>query len=175
MAAFFRQLPASVNEDSMIDGCTKIRSFWSIALPMVRPARHHHHGRAVCGVSWNDYAFSSALGGPEGATLPVAAGALVPQSGIDLGLRCALGVVIATPMLIAGLAVRSHSSPESPSRPSPANSRPSSGATLNCRWCQLRVAPSGYPGSTWWLRGRDAQGASGRPVNHRRLAGTRSV
>lgn len=107
MAAFFRQLPPSVKEASLIDGCSKLRSFWSIALPMVRPGIVTT--AVLCAVfSWNDYAFSSALGGPESATLPVAAGALVTQSGIDWGLLCALGVVIATPMLIAGLAVRSH-------------------------------------------------------------------
>jgi multiple sugar transport system permease protein len=38
----------------------------------------------------------------------MAAGALVTQSGIDWGLLSALGVVVATPMLIAGLAVRRH-------------------------------------------------------------------
>jgi multiple sugar transport system permease protein len=58
--------------------------------------------------SWNDYAFSSALSGPDTATLPQAAGALVTQSGIDWGLLSALAVVVAAPMLVAGLAVRRH-------------------------------------------------------------------
>lgn len=107
MSAFFRQLPGSVTEASLLDGCSKLRSFWSIALPMVRPGIVTT--AVLCAVfSWNDYAFGSALGGPQSATLPLAAGALVTQSGIDWGLLSALGVVVATPMLIAGLAVRRH-------------------------------------------------------------------
>lgn len=107
MAAFFRQVPDSVREASFLDGCGPLRSFLSVALPMTRPGIVTT--AVLCGVfSWNDYAFASALGGPQSATLPVAAGALVTQSGIDWGLLCALGVVVATPMLIAGLAVRRH-------------------------------------------------------------------
>ncbi|HYP46700.1 MAG TPA: carbohydrate ABC transporter permease [Propionibacteriaceae bacterium] len=107
MSAFFQQVPRSIEEAALVDGCNKFRSFWSVALPVSRPGIITT--AVLCLVfSWNDYAFSSALGGPNTSTLPMAAGALVTQSGIDWGLLSALGVVVATPMLIAGLAVRRH-------------------------------------------------------------------
>lgn len=107
MSAFFQQVPKSIEEAALVDGCNKFRGFWSVALPVSRPGIITT--AVLCLVfSWNDYAFSSALGGPNTSTLPMAAGALVTQSGIDWGLLSALGVVVATPMLIAGLAVRRH-------------------------------------------------------------------
>jgi multiple sugar transport system permease protein len=107
MSAFFQQVPKSIEEAALVDGCSKMRGFLNVALPVTRPGVITT--AVLCLVfSWNDYAFSSALGGPGTSTLPMAAGALVTQSGIDWGLLSALGVVVATPMLIAGLAVRRH-------------------------------------------------------------------
>lgn len=107
MSAFFAKIPASVEEAALLDGCSKWHVFRTISLPMARTGIVTT--AVLCMVfSWNDYAFSSALSGPDTATLPQAAGALVTQSGIDWGLLSALGVVVATPMLIAGLAVRRH-------------------------------------------------------------------
>lgn len=107
MSAFFHQVPKSIEEAALIDGCGKLRGFWNVALPVSRPGVITT--AVLCMVfAWNDYAFASALGGPSTSTLPMAAGALVTQSGIDWGLLSALGVVVATPMLIAGLAVRRH-------------------------------------------------------------------
>jgi multiple sugar transport system permease protein len=105
--AFFHQVPPSIEEAALVDGCSKIRAFWNVALPITRPGLITT--AVLCMVfAWNDYAFASSLGGPQTSTLPMAAGALVTQSGIDWGLLCALGIVIALPMLIAGLAVRRH-------------------------------------------------------------------
>jgi multiple sugar transport system permease protein len=107
MNAFFHQVPRSIEEAALVDGCSKMRAFWNVALPVTRPGLVTT--AVLCLVfAWNDYAFASSLGGPQSSTLPTAAGALVTQSGIDWGLLCALGIVIALPMLIAGLAVRRH-------------------------------------------------------------------
>ncbi|MGA5303223.1 carbohydrate ABC transporter permease [Nucisporomicrobium flavum] len=107
MSAFFARIPESVEEAALLDGCTKWRRFRTVSLPMARAGIVTT--AVLCMVfSWNDYAFSSALSGPDTATLPQAAGALVTQSGIDWGLLSALAVVVAVPMLIAGLAVRRH-------------------------------------------------------------------
>jgi multiple sugar transport system permease protein len=107
MNAFFHQVPRSIEEAALVDGCSKMRAFWNVAMPVTRPGLITT--AVLCMVfAWNDYAFASSLGGPQTSTLPMAAGALVTQSGIDWGLLCALGIVIALPMLIAGLAVRRH-------------------------------------------------------------------
>jgi multiple sugar transport system permease protein len=107
MNAFFHQVPRSIEEAALVDGCSKMRAFWNVALPVTRPGLITT--AVLCMVfAWNDYAFATSLGGPQSSTLPTAAGALVTQAGIDWGLLCALGIVIALPMLIAGLAVRRH-------------------------------------------------------------------
>ncbi|MFV0406742.1 MAG: carbohydrate ABC transporter permease [Propioniciclava sp.] len=105
MTAFFQKVPHSIEEAAFMDGASKFRTFWSISLPTVIPGVVTT--AVLCAVfSWNDYAFSSALGGPGSQTLPMTAGALVTQTGIDWGLLSALAVIVATPMLIAGLSVR---------------------------------------------------------------------
>ncbi|MGO1537945.1 MAG: carbohydrate ABC transporter permease [Leucobacter sp.] len=105
MSAFFQKVPRAIEEAALVDGCSKFRTFYSISLPIVIPGLVTT--AVLCAVfSWNDYAFSSALGGPGSSTLPMSAGALVTQSGIDWGLLSALSIVVAVPMLIAGLAVR---------------------------------------------------------------------
>lgn len=107
MSAFFEQVPKSIEEAALVDGCTKFQAFRAIALPVSMPGVVTT--AVLCLVfAWNDYAFSTALGGPQASTMPMAAGALVTQSGVDWGLLCALGVVVAVPMLFAGLAVRRH-------------------------------------------------------------------
>lgn len=105
MSAFFQKVPRAIEEAALVDGCSKFRTFYAVSLPVVIPGIVTT--AVLCAVfSWNDYAFSSALGGPGSSTLPMAAGALVTQSGIDWGLLSALSIVVAVPMLIAGLAVR---------------------------------------------------------------------
>lgn len=107
MSAFFAQVPKAVEEAALVDGCSKLQAFWYIAVPIAKAGIVTTS--VLCIVfAWNDYAFSSSLGGPQTSTVPMAAGALVTQSGVDWGLLCSLGTVVALPMIIAGLLVRRH-------------------------------------------------------------------
>lgn len=107
MNAFFAQVPVSLEEAAQIDGCTPFRSFLTVALPVAKP------GIVATGVlcmvfSWNDYAFAASFSGPASQTLPMSAGALITQTGIDWGQLCAIGIVTVVPMVVLGLAVRRH-------------------------------------------------------------------
>ena len=50
MKNFFESIPVSVEEQARIDGAGTFRIFWSVVLPMARPAAHHDHHPVVPGV-----------------------------------------------------------------------------------------------------------------------------
>jgi len=105
MSAFFADVPPSLEEAARVDGCSRWQAFWYVVLPTTTP------GLVTTGVlclvfSWNDYAFASSFSGPGSQTLPMAAGRLITQGGVDWGQLTALGTIIVLPMIFAGLAVR---------------------------------------------------------------------
>lgn len=105
MHAFFADLPKGMEEAAMVDGASKFQTFWRVALPLTAPGIVTT--AILCLVfSWNDYAFAATFSGPSSQTLPVAASALITQTGVDWGQLTAIGTVVALPMVIVGLAVR---------------------------------------------------------------------
>ena len=105
MHAFFADLPKAMEEAAMVDGASKFQTFWRVALPLTAPGIVTT--AILCLVfSWNDYVFAATFSGPGSQTLPVAASALITQTGIDWGQLTAIGTVVALPMVVVGLAVR---------------------------------------------------------------------
>jgi ABC-type sugar transport system, permease component len=107
MSAFFAEVPPSLQEAAQIDGCSKWQAFRLVVLPTTVPGVITT--AVLCTVfSWNDYAFASAFTGPESQTLPMTAGSLITQTGVDWGQLCAIGLVTVIPMIVIGLLVRRH-------------------------------------------------------------------
>ncbi|WP_372631843.1 carbohydrate ABC transporter permease [Cohnella sp.] len=107
MTTFFKDVPVDLEEAAMIDGCSKFRAFWRVAVPTAAP------GIVATVVlclmfSWNDYAFASIFTGKGTQTVPVAVSLLVSQQGVKWGQAMATGTVIIMPMLICGLLVRKY-------------------------------------------------------------------
>ncbi|PXY32232.1 carbohydrate ABC transporter permease [Prauserella muralis] len=105
MSAFFAQIPPSVEESALVEGCTRWQAFWHVILPLTKAGLVTTF--VLCLVfSWNDYAFALVFSGPNSQTLPMAADQLVTQTGIDWGQLTAIGTIVVLPMIVAGLAVR---------------------------------------------------------------------
>ncbi len=107
MMTFFEDLPVETEEAALVDGCTWIGAFWNVALPQARP------GLVATGVlalvfAWNDFAFAQAFTSAGTQTVPIAASLLISQQGIKWGQAMAIGTMIITPMLAAGILVRKH-------------------------------------------------------------------
>jgi multiple sugar transport system permease protein len=107
MMIFFKEVPEALEKAAMIDGCSKLQAFWKIAIPTATP------GLVATGIlclmfAWNDFMFASIFSGHSTQTIPVAASILITQQGIAWGQAMAIGTVIITPMVIAGLAVRQY-------------------------------------------------------------------
>jgi multiple sugar transport system permease protein len=105
MSAFFADVPPSLEESALVEGCSRWQAYWHVVLPLTRAGLVTTF--VLCLVfAWNDYAFALVFSGPSSQTLPMAASQLVTQTGIDWGQLCAIGVFVVVPMMLAGLAVR---------------------------------------------------------------------
>ncbi len=105
---FFRQIPASLSEAALVDGCTRWQAFWKIEFPLARS------GIAAAGVfafltSWNEFALASQLTRSTASkTLPVGLMDFTAQFTIDWAGMCAMAVIIIIPALILTFLVQKH-------------------------------------------------------------------
>lgn len=105
---FFRQIPTSLSEAAMVDGCTRWQAFWKIEFPLARS------GIAAAGVfafltSWNEFALASQLTrSTDSKTLPVGLMDFTAQFTIDWAGMCAMAVIIIIPALIMTFLVQKH-------------------------------------------------------------------
>lgn len=54
---YFETIPPSLEESAAIDGCSRLRTLWSVSLPLMRPAIMAT-GLYVFMIAWNEYLFA---------------------------------------------------------------------------------------------------------------------
>ena len=99
MRAFINDVPASIEEAALVDGCSRYQSFVFVTLPLLLP------GLAATIVivfmfAWNEYLFASLLTSTKAKTLPVIASMAIKPKAISWGLACAAGVLMSVPVVI---------------------------------------------------------------------------
>ena len=100
MATYFSQLPAELEDAARIDGCTDLRMFWQIMLPLARPAL-----ATVLLVNslsfWNELLLSvTMVNNPELRTLPAAMFNFVGENAADYAMGATSLVAAMLPLLI---------------------------------------------------------------------------
>ena len=105
MVAFFENVPAELEDAAMIDGCSRLRSFLIIVLPLVR------NGIATSAImsfifSWNQFLFSLILSGPKTKTVPVAVYNFISYGKIDWAGIGAAATLIVLPVSVFAFFVR---------------------------------------------------------------------
>lgn len=99
MRVFIQDIPQSIEEAAMIDGCSRFQTFYRVTLPLLLP------GLAATMVivfmfAWNEFLLASMLTSQEAKTLPViAANAIKPKS-IAWGLASSAGVLMSLPVVV---------------------------------------------------------------------------
>lgn len=105
---FFLAIPRDIEEAAMIDGCSRLRIFLQIVLPLSRPAL------ATLGIftfvgSWNDFLGPLIfLDSAEKYTLPVGVAIFQSSYYTEYGLTLAAGVICTLPILLVFLAFQRH-------------------------------------------------------------------
>ena len=70
MSGMFEGIPVDIEDAALIDGCSPIKAFWKVILPLSKP------GLVTASLftfilSWNDFLFALTLTSPATATLPI--------------------------------------------------------------------------------------------------------
>lgn len=102
MVSFFEDVPRDLEHAAMIDGASQMRTFYQIALPLVRPGIV---AVAVLGFidSWNNFVFVLILGGRNTMTLPLAAYNFVGFETVDWGGLYAAATTIMLPVIVLAI------------------------------------------------------------------------
>lgn len=105
---FFLSIPRELEEAAAIDGCSRLRIFWEVILPLGRPAM------ATLGIfvfigSWNDFLGPLVfLESVESYTLPVGIALFQNSYFAEYGLTLAASVLCTVPMLAVFLVFQKH-------------------------------------------------------------------
>lgn len=107
MMGFLRDVPHELQQAAMIDGCTRMQTFWKVLFPLILP------GVAAAFVlsmqySWNELLFSLQLTNLDTYTLPVGIAGFVGAISVDWGLSSAAATATMVPLIIVGFFVQKH-------------------------------------------------------------------
>lgn len=96
---FIRDVPFSLEEAALVDGCNRFSAFIRIFLPILTP------GLLAAGVymfmqAWNEYIMASLFTNPSTRTIPVALNSLIGQLGVEWDMLCAGGTVAVIPVCV---------------------------------------------------------------------------
>jgi multiple sugar transport system permease protein len=100
IGGFIRNIPIELEEAAWVDGCTRLRGFLIVVLPMLRP------GLVAVGSfafihSWNNFLFALMfVSEQEKFTIPVGLAFTLGEFGVDFGALAAGGVVAAVPVVL---------------------------------------------------------------------------
>jgi len=107
MFAYFRQLPVSLEEAALVDGCTRWQSFRRIGVPLAVP------GIVAAAVfafiaCWTEFFFALILTSRHAFTLPTVFRAFLGFQGAQYGEASALAMVSLLPSIVLGTLAQKH-------------------------------------------------------------------
>lgn len=108
MKTFFDDMPREIEEAALVEGCSRLRVFMKITLPMMR-APLASSALFVFILNWSDYLIALLLTTKEWVTVPVYMASLSSSmTGQLYGAKAALGLIAAVPPVILGIAIQRH-------------------------------------------------------------------
>jgi multiple sugar transport system permease protein len=107
MFAYFRQMPLSLEEAALVDGCTRWQALWHVAVPLAAP------GIVAAAVfafiaCWTEFFFALNLTSRNAFTLPTVFRAFLGFQGAQYGEASALAIVSLVPSIALGILVQRH-------------------------------------------------------------------
>jgi multiple sugar transport system permease protein len=108
LTGFFETIPRELDEAMLVDGASAWRRYWSLVLPLSRPAL------ATCAIfaflgTWDEYAWAlTTLNDTEVRTLPIAIALFQGQHSTSWGLVFAASMIAIVPVLIVYIVFQRH-------------------------------------------------------------------
>jgi ABC-type glycerol-3-phosphate transport system permease component len=105
MKTYFADVPVSVEEAALIDGCSRFETLWRVVLPMAAPGLV---ATSVINIifSWNEFPLALMLTGQAAKTAPVSITEWLVERGLLWGELAASGTLIVVPVIVFGLLVQ---------------------------------------------------------------------
>ncbi len=107
MRSFFVEIPRELEDAAQVDGCNKLKTFFSICVPLAAP------GIAATAIltmlnSWNEFMFALILSGRNTRTLPVGISSFIGSVSIDWGGSSAAATLATIPIFFAGIFIQKY-------------------------------------------------------------------
>lgn len=107
LRSFIKGVPVEVEESAMIDGSSRLGTFFRITLPIAAP------GFAACALlmftlAWNEFMFALVFTSVNAKTMPVSILECIVEHKNYWGSMAALGTVVVTPILLVSLFLQKH-------------------------------------------------------------------
>ena len=99
LLGFLNDLPMSLEEAALVDGCNRGGAFLKIILPILGPCMVAT-GVYIFMQSWNEYTFAMMFTNADTRTIPVALNSLIGQLGVQWDLLTAGGILTIIPVCI---------------------------------------------------------------------------
>ena len=96
---FMNDLPMSLEEAALVDGCNRPMAFFKIIMPILGPSLVAT-GVYIFMTSWNEYTFAVMFTNNASRTIPVALKSLIGQLGVDWGLLTTGGIITIIPVCV---------------------------------------------------------------------------
>ena len=96
---YINDLPLSLEEAAMVDGCNRAQAFIKIIFPILVPCLVAT-GVYIFMQSWNEYTFAVMFTNENNRTIPVALKNLIGQLGVQWDLLTAGGIITIIPVCI---------------------------------------------------------------------------
>lgn len=99
LLGFLNDLPMSLEEAALVDGCNRGSAFLRIILPILGPCLVAT-GVYIFMTSWNEYTFAMMFTNTASRTIPVALKSLIGQLGVQWDMLTAGGIITIIPVCI---------------------------------------------------------------------------
>lgn len=99
LLGFINDLPLSLEEAAMVDGCNRGMAFLKVVFPILKPSIVAT-GVYIFMQSWNEYTFAMMFTNTKTRTIPVALKSLIGQLGVQWDLLTAGGILTIIPVCI---------------------------------------------------------------------------
>jgi len=99
LRAFFERIPRELDEAMIVDGASTWRRYWSLALPLARPALATVAIFGFLG-SWDEFAWAlTVINDVDKRTLPIGLALFIGEHGTQWGLLFAASVIACVPVV----------------------------------------------------------------------------
>lgn len=107
MRGFIKDVPLSIEESAWVDGCSRVKAFFKMVIPMCRT------GIVATAVlimvfSWNEYLYAMMMTSTKAKTLPLSMMAFMGEQGIEWNMMATAGVVILLPTIVFSILTHRH-------------------------------------------------------------------